>query len=646
MLDIDAMLADAPADVPWERVAAVLARDIRGPEPAQHDLTRFELSELITKWGRSKRESKIEIVNALKAIREGEAFAGVGSRDDMLFRVCATLTEQYPYASPESIAKLLAPSLSVMGLDGPSLDDALEKLGRKKRENRTKIEVDRESRVAIYFRHKRDTPYTQAELESFEAQLEASVKGRWVVQKSKSYYLFAGQLEEDGTCHEGTYHGPFTSDDVVNAARTLLAPAVSAGVTLDVVTEKGARAKTPAELVKEYGVVASNITADLTAGYSYYDPDSYTFVEAPCALRNIQPREHPEIDRWLRLFGGKDYPRLLEWIASVTLLREPSSALYLEGPRNSGKTLLAIGLARLWGKNGPTTFEEVLSGGGGQFNELLLNNPLVFGDEVAPTDFRGRVRTGPIREFIQARQRPLKRKFLPAATVKGCVRLILAANNKEMLSSNEHMTVNDIEALVERFFYINIPPEASAYLRDLKARDTGVIDAWIEKDWIAEHALFLRDTIKVSRKSRLLASGEASELARTLTTSTGIRSALCNWLVAFLLDPSRLSQSKERELIKIHKGRLMVNARIFTEHWDVYKTATSTPPTGRVSQAVAGLATGARVHLRNRAGHEVWYREIDTFNLIAWAEETGFATGATLRTCIEQLEVAESKRTN
>lgn len=645
MLDIDAMLMDAPADVPWERVAVAL-REIRGPEPAQHDITKHELSELIAKWSRSKRASKIEITNALKALREGEAFAGEGNRDNMLYKLAATLTEAYPYASPESIAQLMSPSLAVMGMDGPTLDDALEKLQRKKNENRTKLEVDRESRIAIYFRNKRDTPYTQSELESFEAQLEAPVKTRWIVQKGKSYYLFAGHLDEDGVCHEGNYQGPFTNDDVVNAARNILAPAASAGVTLDAITEKGSRPKTPAELVKEYGVVASNIVADLTAGYSYYDPDVSTFVESPCALRDIKPKEHPEIDRWLRLFAGKDYPRLLEWIASVTLLKEPSSALYLEGPPNSGKTLLAIGLARLWSTDGPTTFEEVLSGGGGQFNELLLNNPLVFGDEVAPRDFQGRVRTGPIREFVQARQRPLKRKFLPAATVRGCIRLILAANNKEMLSSNEHMTINDIEALVERFFYINVPPEASAYLKDLQARGTGVIAAWIEKDWIAEHALYLRDTIVVSRKTRFLASGGASELARTLATSTGIRSAVCNWLVSFLLDPSRLSQSKERELIRVHKGRLMVNARIFSEHWDVYKTATSTPPTGRVSQAVAGLAVGARVHLRNRSGQEVWYREIDTFNLITWAEDTGYATGETVRGCIEALEVAEMKRAN
>lgn len=639
-IDIDELIRTAPPEDPsWNKVA-VAYREIKGPEPAQYDLTKHELREIAKVWSRSKKQGKLEIVEALRAICDGLPFAAPGGRDTMLFRVCATIAEKHPYASPESVGQLLAPSLHQMGMDGPSLEDALEKLVRRKQQERSKTEVDRDSRIAAYFRGMRDTPYTEAEIRAFEEQLEGSMKRRWIIQKGKSFYLFGGIPDEDGVCREGNYRGPYTLDDMANAARSILAPAASVGVSFDITTEKTTRAKTSAELVREYGEVASNIVADLTANYCYFDPTANVFTEAPCPIRDIQPKEHRDIDRWLRLMAGKEYPRLLEWIAGVTLLKEPSSALYLEGPPGTGKTLLASGLARLWSKSGPSNFEDVL---GQNFNEALLGCPLVFGDEVAPKDFRGRVRTGEIREFIQARQRPLKRKFLPAAVVKGSVRLILAANNRELLSSNEHMTINDIAALVERFFYIHTDALAAAYLKDLRVKHGQIAESWVEQDLIAEHALYLRDTIVVKRHSRLIASGGASELARSLTTSTGIRSAICNWLVSYLLDPSKLMAMENRALIRAHEGALAVNTKVFVDHWGLYPTSVPTPTSSRVSQAIAGLSTGARAQLRDKQGRQIWYRIIDTENLITWAEETGFSTAEGIRSAIAALDMPLKK---
>jgi len=643
-IDIDRLLAEAPAGpAVWSQISASY-REVRGPAPAQYDLTKHELRELITAWRKSKKRGKQELVEALKAVCDGLPFAEPGQRDTMLFRICATLAEKHPYASPESVGQLLAPSLQAMGLDGPSLDDALEKLTRKKREARSRLEVAQDSRLATYFHHKRDTPYTESEIKSFEEQTESSMKRRWIIQKGKSFYLFGGVLESDGVCREGTYFGPYTDSDVANAARTILAPAVSVGLTFDVVTEKATRAKTPAELVREYGEVAASIAADLVANYSYFDAKENMLVEAPCALRDIVPREHPYIDRWFRLLAGEEYPRFLQWIAGLTLLREPSSALYLEGPKNSGKTVLANGLSRLFGKWGPANFEDALSS---SFNDELLKNPIVFGDEVVPKDLRGRARTSEIREFIQARQRPLRRKFMPLATLRGCVRLILAANNRELLATNEHLTTNDISAIVERFFHLNIAKESADYLRTLEREKPGMIQAWVEQDHIAEHALFVRDTVPLVRSSRFIAAGETSELTRTLTTSTGIRSAVCNWLVSFLLDPSRLAGTPGRSLVRAKEGHLLVTSRVFTDHWDLYRTNTAAPTSSRIAQAVNGLAGPGRVHLRDHQGREVWFRKIDTHNLVTWAEDTGFATADGIRLAIDALEQAEGpiKRT-
>lgn len=633
-VDIDRLLAETPEEPLWAKIVPSY-REVRGPAPAQYDLTHHELKELINAWRRSKSKGKKEIVEAFKAICDGLPFAEPGHRDNMLYRVCATIAEKHPYASPESVAKLLSPSLHAMGLDGPSLDDALEKLTRKKREQRTRLEVAQDSRIASFFQQRRDTPYTEEEIRAFEDQNESSMRRRWIIQKGKSFYLFGGVLESDGVCREGNYFGPYTDSDVANAARTILAPAVSAGVTFDVVTEKGVRAKTHAELVREYGEVAASVSADLVANYSYFDAKENMLVEAPCAMREIVPREHPLVDRWFRLLAGEEYPRFLQWVAGLTLLREPSSALYLEGPKNTGKTVLANGLSRLFGKWGPANFEDALSS---SFNDELLKNPIVFGDEVVPRDLRGRARTSEIREFIQARQRPLRRKNLPIATLRGCVRLILAANNRELLATNEHLTSNDISAIVERFFHLTIPEASADYLRTLERERPGVIQGWVEQDHIAEHALFVRDTVPLVRTSRFIAAGATSELTRTLTTSTGIRSAVCNWLVSFLLDPSRLHGTPGRSLVRAKEGHLLVTARVFTDHWDLYRTNTPPPTSSRIAQAVSGLASNVRVHMRDHQGREVWFRKIDTNNLITWAEDTGFATAEGIRSAIESLE--------
>lgn len=639
-IDIDALLAAAPPlDPAWLKFARVY-HEIKGPIPANYEITKLELRDLIKAWGRSKSPAKIEMVQAFRAILAGEAFAAEGERDIMLFKVCAQLTEKHPNASPESVAKLLAPSLARMGSDGPGFDEVLEKMRRRKHDEMSRADRDNNTRISNYFQGKRNTAYTEFELQAFADQLDCPMHRRWIIQKDRTFYVWGGILSDDGTCHEGQYLGPFTINEFGNVVRTILAPAASSGLLLDVVTEKSTRAKTGAELMRDYGEVARTVRCDLTAQCTYWDNPKWEIVEAPCALRDIEPKEHRAIDWWLRRLAGDDYERLCEWIAGVTLLHIPATALYLEGAPGAGKTLLAQGLARLWSTNGPSDFASAL---GENFNEGLLKCPLVFGDEVAPKNFRGQVKTGEIREFVQARQRGLKRKHLAEATVTGCVRVILACNNKEMLTTTEHLTDNDIAALVERFFYIHAPEEAAEYLREL---GEATVESWVTQDLLAQHALYLRDSIPVNRSTRLLASSKAANaLTRTLTTSSGIRGAICNWLVAFLLEPSKLETSSARHLLRIHEGQIAVNARLFSDNWGMYPTNIPPPTATRIAGAVGGLSNG-RTHLSTRGGTAMMYRLIDTDNLVQWAEDTGFADRDQIHGCIRALLLRSMQTSN
>ena len=92
-------------------------------------------------------------------------------------------------------------------------------------------------------------------------------------------------------------------------------------------------------------------------------------------------------------------------------------------------------------------------------------------------------------------------------------------------------------------------------------------------------------------------------------------------------------------------GQLLVTARAFADHWDLYRTNTAAPTSSRIAQAVNGLALPGRVHLRDAQQRETYYRRVDTSNLITWAEETGFATAEGIRNAINALEADTPSRT-
>lgn len=642
-LDVDDLLTRAPAprqtnysngplykSAPGTlQEALVINLTSEGMQYEGKPLTLLDLRELVKKW-KSGSQNKRWLAERIRKICDGQPFADDGERDSTLFRICAALAETFPHASATSVASIMEPSLEAMGLDGPGAADAIEKIRRKQAEPR----MASTGRIAELFNNRRITPYTDTELALFASQMECTVEQlsrRWVVQRGKSFYLLVGTLHEDGTCHEADYVGPFTNDDAANAARRELSPATgAAGVVLDMITEKNTRAKTIHELVKDYGNVAIEAIIDLTADFSYYDPATRQFIEATAPLRDLDPRFDPQIDQWLRHMSGPQIVKLLEWLAACPQLTYPCAALYLEGMKGVGKTLLAVGASRLWSTNGPTELEQAFA----TFNEKLCHCPLAFADESVPTDSRGRLRTAELRESIQARERSLKRKFMHVQPMKGAIRIVLAANNKDLIQTSENLTQHDVQALAERIVHIPVHEAAATYLAELKAADPQITNRWVEGDLIARHILWLRANIKLNTSNRFLVSGDSSELARTLTVNDRMKGACCNWLVAFLLDPTKLRAAapKLATHVIVDNGRLLVNSQVLVEQWELYTTNEEPPPTGKIFRALSGMAVHEdRTLKRDSTGRAVQYREIDTDSLVAWAEQSGYASGETIR---------------
>lgn len=587
------------------------------------------LNRLADKLLASKKAYDQQLGRMLKAVAKGEPFAQAGERNDALYKMICRIVQYWQTCDPEQTANLFAPSLVMMGSDAPTLQQAADMIRRQ---------IDQEirnrgSRISAAFRSDRTTPYTNDELIFIAERIGCSpseLRRRWVIQKAKSYYVL----------------GPFgytrcSVDEVSVAALTILAPAMTAQVDPQVATEKGVRLKTPAELVRDYGMVAEHIEIDLCAQVTRYDAERGVMIEAPCPIR-VKAKFDANIDRWLRELAGEKYPQLEQWLASITRLDRPAAALYLEGPPGVGKSLLGNGLARIFTTRRPTSLNELFEG----FNDGMLECPIVFADEVTPDRVRDSRMTSKIREAIQARSRSLNRKFMPVATLFGAQRIILAANNLRLIKTAENLTNNDIHAINERFFFIEVPGAESGKEDDpaparvfLESLPKGEPESWVHEDKLAMHVMWLVENVKVESQGRFVVAGGASKLTRVLLTQSGTRPRVCEWITNALLNAKPvMGHPVHKHHFRVVNGELLINAKAITELWETYVFNDKNPPgPNQVSADLSALSTRRQALWCPELKKVIQYRVVNLDLVREWAEETQYSDADTLVNCILKL---------
>lgn len=594
-----------------------------------------QLKAMLANLKRAKTDKKRWLRDKVEALVAGESLAEPGERDTTVWSLVCAILDEYPEADPTKLAACFGPSLAIMEREAPgapTVESVLGKIERKQAEKEATLVVEkttgleeRRRRIRLAFGYSpRDTPYTQEELVGFTKTLglpsQEYLKNHWILQKDQSYYLLLS----------GSYQGPFTWAELEKAAQTILAPAYTAGVEVYKPNQWGELTpKSAKELVEEYGSLVREIVVDLSAEKASFNIRTGTLVEAPCPPRITTPEYNPDIARWLELLGGETHHKLLDWLSVVTRIDVPCAALYIEGAKGVGKSLLAEGISRIWTDQGPAPLVDVMA----QFNATATRCPLVFADEAVPKDLKGQSRTGELRQIIQARTRTLNRKYLAPATLRGCIRLILAANNADLLNSSEHLTVNDIEAIVDRVVHLDAST-AKAAQEFLDSLPPGTTMAWVEEG-IAKHCLWLRDNHTIQGHHRFLVSGDKSALHRRLTVSSGIRSAVCCWLVGYLIQPTKVDITKKL-LVRVYKGNLLVNVRSIADMWELYPTNTKAPPVGEIAKALVGISKRDTVQLTDGTGTKTHYRVVDRDNLIAWATDYGYATAEALVAALEK----------
>ena len=334
-------------------------------------------------------------------------------------------------------------------------------------------------------------PYSDADIAGF-----AKTCGLTTEQYMASLLVFDGRSSTLYVRDGETFRRPITKQHAEKALEQFLG-----AYPLKWVDDEG-KPVPVSVLVKRHSSLADDVKASFAAPRSAYDPVQARFTERLAPQRAIVPKFDERIDRWLRLLGGPNAERLLDWLASVTRLEDQCCALYLCGAAGAGKGMLAAGLARIWREGKPVALDEVM----GAFQDDLAKCPLIFADE-ALSDKNSSAK---LRSLIGTSSISLNRKHLSSIPIEGAIRIMIAGNNDGLLSFDEILTDRDIEAVGVRFLKVDVSDEPRTYLESLGGLDTTT--QWVSGDGIAAHVLELARTRVVARGKRFLVDGNTKEV--------------------------------------------------------------------------------------------------------------------------------------
>ena len=206
---------------------------------------------------------------------------------------------------------------------------------------------------------------------------------------------------------------------------------------------------------------------------------------------SLQPRFNPLVQEWLEALAGREedgLPRLLEYLAAFPRTELPLAALWVYGPPDAGKNLLAGGLARLFGMSAPAS---QLSHNG--FDGHLTLNPIVHFDEAVTADRGyGATLSEMLRRSVGHLQKNLNKKGATNYSADLRLRLIFTSNhttNMLQVIQKEGTSLEDRKAISERFVVLHAKPGASISCARLVASLGN--DPGVRLRAIAEHVLYL-----------------------------------------------------------------------------------------------------------------------------------------------------------
>jgi hypothetical protein len=441
---------------------------------------------------------------------------------------------------------------------------------------------------------------------------------RWIVQRGEYFYVHGPY----------GYEKPVARGELEVSLPRDLSPLPQAYFSWKKMTVDGSvREKTAPEVLKELATAAKGVVSSMFVEKSYYDAQNQVFFESCCPLRRLEPLYDEQCDYWLRLLGGTKAEKLLDWLATLTDQKHPSCALYLTGPKSSGKNMLAIAASRLWTDSGFVPMAEVFA----NFEENLQKCPVVVADEKLPELFRGPVSTEALRALITSESRPLHRKFQPNADLRGCLRVMLLANKDDMIKiGDDNLGKDALEAVAIRFLHIRAADTACSYLSEIGGRHgdgagkKGTSD-WLEGDRLTKHLVWLKLNRKVKYGDRFVVEGDLGEMKRHLAIQGTVPSLVAQFVLRFLENPKKYGGILKDKPVVVQDGQVYVSASTLCDSWDLLGGTRGAPLLKNVNTALENIAARAHqerimVSINGKATYKRYW-PIDPEYLFAFAEK-------------------------
>jgi hypothetical protein len=575
------------------------------PNPGKSlDVVRASLEKLNAD---SKNKKEIEKVLA------GESFADE-ERDTAMQSVCSTIAwiPESAGIPAKDLVEILRPSLSVWAAetDNPkrqSLDAEMAKAFDKiQRAQQDKLDHDVKEWEDL-----KGLREALGKDDSDALPENELVINHTMIQFRDSYYIF--------NFERNRYSKLKTKSEIIQYAREAWKNAPG-GIALEYVNAKGEiKQKTVPRILFEYCHNADDVIGEFCREDSEYDLSAQTFYESIAPVRKLEPTYNDQIAHWLKLLAGPNLGKVLDWIAAVTQLERQCCVLYLDGASGAGKGLLGAGLSRLWHAGGATPLADVI----GNFNADMFRCPLLFLDEGLPKK-RGEDYSTKLRALIGSSSFSYREKFLPNRTVLGSVRLLIAANNDNVLAfGDENLSVNDLEAYIGRFLHVRAHQEAATWLEAHNAGNE-MTKSWVDGDLLAKHALWLRENRTITPGKRFLVEGDSMDnMHRKLVMQGEDAGLIFEWLVRFASNPQALygvyRVKKQPALALVGNNQVLINTEAVLTVWDVYMGDQKRPSTTKVGATLRKLSEGYR-KIGSR-GSQVRYHVIKTDLVTGWASD-------------------------